>query len=289
MALSSSTILSIVELAVYLPLAALTVYLLIRHRRPGFLGNAYLLAFIGLRLATDGIQIADRNKPISSAAAILNSIGTSPLLLALAGFLHESSHYLNPNPNNLLDTKFQGFFHIATVVGLVLAAIGGSSLGKPQTDKNNYANDHKKQEAGSVILFAVWILMCLYAFSIHRMTRQSAPAGASVKARASASRMLTLTVASAPFIGVRALYGIIYSFDHSPSVSPVKGTFAVRFVLIFLVQLLAVAGLIVGGVLSRHIVTEAQEVPAGHRGQGSPNELGVFLGPDGYQIQGTRK
>lgn len=76
---------------------------------------------------------------------------------------------------------------------------------------------------------------------------------------ANALNLLYFTVPALLFTLIRAAYTLVYSFDHSPSVSPVTGTFAVKFVLIFLVQLLAVLCLIAGGLVTRFIRDEDRE------------------------------
>jgi hypothetical protein len=78
---------SAAELALYLILSPPAVYLLARHFRFGFLGWAYLLAFCGLRIIGGALGLNDAN---AKTAAIISSIGLSPLLLAAAGILHEA-------------------------------------------------------------------------------------------------------------------------------------------------------------------------------------------------------
>jgi hypothetical protein len=60
-----------------------------------------------------------------------------------------------------------------------------------------------------------------------------------------------LTVLALCFTGARVVYGFIYAFGHDPKLSPISGVFVVKFVLIFLVQLLAVICLIAGGMMFR--------------------------------------
>ena len=95
MALSNTTILWIVELALYLILAPATLYLSFRHGKHGALGFFYLQVFAVLRIVSDIIFIAQRNDTTySESAAIVSSVGLSPLILALAGFIHEEHVYL---------------------------------------------------------------------------------------------------------------------------------------------------------------------------------------------------
>ena len=96
MTLDSTTELAVAELVIYLVLIPIIVYNFIRHGKTGWLGWGYLVVFCGIRVASDGIQISDHHKEtqgksVGDAGAIVSSIGTSPLLLGLAGVLHESS------------------------------------------------------------------------------------------------------------------------------------------------------------------------------------------------------
>ncbi len=79
--------------------------------------------------------------------------------------------------------------------------------------------------------------------------------------------LLYFVTPAALFAIVRAVYTVVYSFDRSPRVSPWTGTFAVKFVLIFLVQLIAALCLVVGGVVTRFICDEDRELVAQQGGR----------------------
>jgi hypothetical protein len=92
---SAASRLAIAELIIYLPLLPIALSVLIRHGRHGIVGWGFLAAFCILRIIADGLQINDQVKendglPIDSTAAIVNSVGISPLLLAFSGILSES-------------------------------------------------------------------------------------------------------------------------------------------------------------------------------------------------------
>ena len=97
--LDPTTRLSIAELAIYIILAPVVIYILLRHGKSGYLGWGFLIIFCGLRLAADGIQIGNHDKaakgePVSNAGAIVNVIGISGLLYSLSGIIHEWSGLL---------------------------------------------------------------------------------------------------------------------------------------------------------------------------------------------------
>lgn len=79
---------SVAKLVVYLVLAQPAFYCLWKHGRTGFLGWFYVQLFCVLRIVTGAIGI--HGSAIGVGPVILNSIGLSPLLLAIAGVLHEA-------------------------------------------------------------------------------------------------------------------------------------------------------------------------------------------------------
>jgi hypothetical protein len=103
------------------------------------------------------------------------------------------------------------------------------------------------------------LLLIAYAYDTFRRLR----AVPSVRLSRNAMRLLYSAVFSLPFITIRAIYSVVYSFDTSPSVNPITGVFAVKLVLIFLVQLLATLCIVVGGVMTRNIRIENENVLSG--------------------------
>lgn len=85
---SSSDALAIVTLALYILLAPLIVYCLVRHGKHGVWGWAYLLAFAALQLAAAGLEIGSAQGR-GRDSSIINIISLSPLLLAVLGIEHE--------------------------------------------------------------------------------------------------------------------------------------------------------------------------------------------------------
>lgn len=101
--LDPTTSLAIAELAIYILIVPIVVYIFIRHGKPGYLGWGFLLVFCGLRLTADGFQINDHSKaskgePVSGTGSIINSVGISGLLLSLSGIISEAYEYhLSPS------------------------------------------------------------------------------------------------------------------------------------------------------------------------------------------------
>lgn len=79
------------QLAIYGLLSLPVLYLTYRHGRHGLTGWLYLFAFCTLKIVGTALQVkADIDHSSSSTAALISSIGLSPLLLAAVGILHEA-------------------------------------------------------------------------------------------------------------------------------------------------------------------------------------------------------
>ncbi|GAB7349058.1 hypothetical protein MBLNU459_g8020t1 [Dothideomycetes sp. NU459] len=250
MALNNTTSLAVAELVIYIVILPVITYVLLKHGKKGIQAWFYLITFAILRIVPAAMQISEYNKsePESETAAIIDSIGLSPLLLASSGVLGEILYYLHDGKG--LKTKLGGqcLIHAGTIAGVALAAYGGSQLVKSGLTFEQVSKYEHMQEAGCVLMFLVWIILL---FSAARLVRE-------VRSSASPSMFklfIAVAVALLP-IGIRSVYGIVYAFDHSPDVSSIYGTFAIRLLLVFLMQLLAALAMIAGGVISRNIVKE---------------------------------
>jgi hypothetical protein len=102
------------------------------------------------------------------------------------------------------------------------------------------------------MLFLSAVLLIIYAYHTYCRLR-SLP---SALRECNTILLLYSTMLALPFTGIRAIYSVVYAFDTSPAVNPITGVFAVKFVLVFLVQLLAVLFLAVGGIVTRNIRVE---------------------------------
>ncbi len=82
---------AIAEIGVYIPVFLLTAIVVFRHGFKRQAGWIYLALFCLIRLAGAGFKIAQTHNPTNKTdiewAAILQSVGLSPLLLASMGLL----------------------------------------------------------------------------------------------------------------------------------------------------------------------------------------------------------
>lgn len=85
--MSSNTAVATAQLGIYAVLALPTIWILFLHPKSRLLGWFYLFVFCTLRIVGD---VMLRQDPLSTGAAVITSIGISPLLLATLGVLHEA-------------------------------------------------------------------------------------------------------------------------------------------------------------------------------------------------------
>ncbi|KAK5454289.1 hypothetical protein LTS15_006289 [Exophiala xenobiotica] len=252
MGLDNTTSLSAAELAIYLILIPLTVWLFFKHGRRASLAYIYLIIFETLRLVAAGLQIhAHSQHTTSKTGAIIDSVGLSPLLLAFSGFLYElSSYYYSPpgRSSNRFIVLEEVLVHVGAYTGIALAALGASNLTKSNPTQSNIDQAHTLQETGVVLLLLTWIVLVYMCFRLCRALGQRLQPGAVLP-------ILLLAIACI-FVGVRSVYSVVYAFDHSTSVNPITGGFAIKLVLVFLVQLIAVVALLSVGYFTRNIATE---------------------------------
>lgn len=76
-------------LAIYLTLIIPAAYTAAKHgfEAMAWLGWVYFIAFCILRIIGSALQLA---APTSTSAAIISSVGLSPLTIAISGVLHEA-------------------------------------------------------------------------------------------------------------------------------------------------------------------------------------------------------
>jgi hypothetical protein len=89
--ISTAEGIAIAELAVYIPIFILTIIVVIRHGFHKQLGWIYLAIFCLIRAVGAGFKIESVHHPTNKTdvewAAILQSVGLSPLLMASMGLL----------------------------------------------------------------------------------------------------------------------------------------------------------------------------------------------------------
>ncbi|KIW69546.1 hypothetical protein PV04_05418 [Phialophora macrospora] len=251
MTLNSTTKLSIAELSIYVVLLLPTLWLLYKHGRAALRAFFYLIAFEILRVVAGVIQINDRNAAYpTESGAIVSSVGLSPLLLAFSGIVNLLLSYYRASSRSPVQAFVpEAVIHIGAVTGIALVAFGASKLFAQNAKPSDINTGYTMFKIGAVILLATWIavtLLCLQLLGTLKVQLV----------------LSLLMLSSCGFIGARAIYTIVYAFDHTSSLSPFTGSFVVKLIPIFLAQLLAALSMLAVAFLTRN---DGKQRATGHR------------------------
>lgn len=274
MTLTGTSDLYIAELVIYLLLFPFTLYLGYRHGSAGFLGYLYLNLSCGVRIAADIVSLLPANRDATHptiSSAILSSIGLSPLLLALAGFLHEVHVRLVDATHSAKQAKgtkrwlwfVQIQIHGVSVLGMILAIIGSIKLvpSEETLTTTEVNNDEKLRSAGAILLLITWAFMGQYALYLFHLARNTCMGF-------SGSMMLLQMVRgiliAMPFAGLRCIFTVLYTFDHNGSeLNPMTGALWVKVVFAVLATLGAIVGMCISGWLGRGVSTKSLATDCG--------------------------
>ncbi|KAF5007364.1 hypothetical protein FDECE_6295 [Fusarium decemcellulare] len=232
--------LSTAELAIYAAFSLPVLYLLFKHGIPGSLGWGYLFLFCSLRVIGGALFLAD-----SSAAVIVSNIGLSPLLLSAAGIHHEAVTYRQRNLNAKLEWVKVLQYHFLVTAGLALLAVGLSGL----QSADPTANDAKMVKIGAGILTASWAILMIW--SLYSLCWAAASKDSPVYRLA--TRLLIAVIVALVFIGIRVIYTLVALTSNDAKLNPATGSLAIRVVLSFLPELIAVIIFLIAGLYSRSI------------------------------------
>ncbi|KAL7928225.1 hypothetical protein V8C35DRAFT_333375, partial [Trichoderma chlorosporum] len=239
--------LSAAKLAIYLVLVQPALFCLWKHGKTGFLGWLFVQVFCVLRIATGGIGLHGSQK--GEAAVILNSIGLSPLLLAIAGILHEARRAVNPRLNRRLDILLELKFHALVNLGMILIIMALVKLmnGDPVSKSKNLLN------IGSALSCVAWGLVTLWAVWSNSMARDQA-SYSSMQTVKNGKILIKGVFVALPFVGIRLIYGVV--FLHLQVSKPDSGFLtskAVQICLSFIPELICVNCLLLVGILTRSL------------------------------------
>lgn len=231
-------IVAAVEIAVYVPLAFLSICLLVKYgfKREGWL---YLLILSIIRIAGGVTHIIAENQahPSTTLEIMVNvfeTSGLSPLLVATVGFLSTVKQNAFPD-GHPLHRAFR-ILGLLSSVALALSIAGGVKIGQnTASDDVSAINSGNNLRHIGVILFAVQFgLTVLATFFVWGHIQQV------MKHRRTLLKAVTFSL---PFLGVRVLYSILSAYaplgipgvtSGSPSLAKfnsTRGSFAIWLVM----------------------------------------------------------
>jgi hypothetical protein len=240
--ISTPEAIAIAELCVYSPIFLLTFVIVFRHGFKRQSGWVYLAIFCIVRIAGAALKILSAKRPQSiddaEWAAILQSVGLSPLLLTTLGLLKRITDLVTTRVRaegtNIVMTGAGGkignliakrataaslrsriiqLSHIPIVIGLVLCIVGGTNTG-----------DAKKGMTFTkvgIVIFLVFYIVLAILVAVTARDISNAPRGE--------KRLYWVIVAAIPFLGVRLLWSLIEVFGHDKKFSITGGDPWVNF------------------------------------------------------------
>lgn len=242
---STEKIIAIIELCVYIPIFLLTLVVVFRHGFQRQLGWIYLAIFCVVRVTGAGFQIASQEHPGNSTdvewAAILQSVGLSPLLMASLGLLkritdevtrHEKNEMAAHNfalrglaVNSGIAKRIVGkvtavsrrsriiqFAQLPTMIALILCITGGND------EASSQASDHstglKDTKAGVIMFLIIYIILFVLVVITIRDVG-NAPRGE--------KRIYYAVLAALPPLAVRLIWSILAAFSNNSTFSITGG------------------------------------------------------------------
>jgi hypothetical protein len=241
--ISTQEAIAIAEICVYAPIFLLTIIIVFHQgfkRQSGWIYLAIfcLIRIVGAAFKIESVEHPDNNDDVKMAA-IFQSVGLSPLLLASLGLLKRVTDLVsqrvrsNPEPGTHISEK-GGLIakllskhasaasrrsttiqlaQIPILIALVFCIVGG-------TDTSDPKKGLKFTKIGIVIFSGVYVLLAaLLAITVRDASR--APRGD--------NRLYWVLVAAIPLLGVRLLWSLLAVFLHDKEFSITAGSPWVNF------------------------------------------------------------
>ncbi|KAF3483007.1 uncharacterized protein GIQ15_02331 [Arthroderma uncinatum] len=228
---------AIFSLIIYLPCVFVSIYVALRHGFAKAAGWYFLVVFSIVRTVGACLQLATIANPtegLFTGAAVCNSIGTTPLILACVGLLQRANNSItNKGQKGVVPVVFRAIATLA-LVGLILAIVGITS----QDDMMHYV-PNGKTKAAILVTLAVWVIVAGLLFMLYGR-KKYLPAGE--------NRLLLAVAISLPFILVRLIYSLISAFTRNPRFSIFSGDVTIYLVMAVLEEMIVVITCIAIGV-----------------------------------------
>ncbi|KAI1798689.1 hypothetical protein F4811DRAFT_167501 [Daldinia bambusicola] len=248
--MASSTALPVALLIIYLTISPSLIYIIKKHglKHGAFIGWFFLFLFCTLRIVASAIEIHDSH---SSSAALVASIGLSPLLAAACGILHESRVYILPKSRRPFDTQYLVLFHGLITIAIALVASGAAKLNNTSLTPDQLKRSHNLVKGGMILLLLGWLSLALVTLATHGNSLAQRPRGL---AKGGSGRTLLLAVAiSIPFLGIRLLERTVYFFTQNQDLNPVTGSLGLRVGLEVIEEIIVTLVFVFIGILTRNI------------------------------------
>lgn len=250
---------SIGEIVVYIPVLAIAVILAIRHGFGRNSGWIFLVIFSLARIIGPSFQLATIHDPTNTdlytGAAILQSVGLSPLILAALGLLSRVVTSISKVQRTFPGTKHLKAVQFIVTVGLLLGIMGGIDASDKLKSTGRY--EPKSKSKFSVALFIIaYVLLVLSVLLTSSKVSHAEPGE---------KRILFAVGFSLPFLFVRLIYSSLSTFDsHSTTFNQVSGNVTVWLFMSLAMEFIVVIIFEVMGITLKKV--ETYERPDGVAG-----------------------
>ncbi|KAF4462933.1 C6 zinc finger domain-containing [Fusarium albosuccineum] len=156
----------------------------------------------------------------------------------LQAYKYRSVTYRQRNLNTKLEWVKVLQYHFLVTAGLALLAVGLSGL----QSADPTANDAKIVKIGAGILTASWVILMIW--SLYTLCWAAASKD---------NPLLIAVIVALVFIGIRVIYTLVALTSNEAKLNPATGSLAIRVVLSFLPELIAVIIFLIAGLFSRNI------------------------------------
>jgi hypothetical protein len=262
------------EIIVYVPALAIAILLTIRHGFGRNSGWIFLIIFTLIRILGACFQLAldndSNNQSIQTGAAILSTVGLSPLELCALGLLSRVISSINKSSSTFISPRLMKFAQLIVTVAFILAIIGGidSSTQYTKDIQSQQQNPSKAaidvqlvpqplSKAAMGLFIAAYVILLVSTIMISFSLPHAEPGE---------KRLLLAVALSLPSILVRLIYSSISLFGNS---ADFRNNVTILLCMAFLMELSAVIIFEAIGLTLRKI-TPVEMEPHGENANGIP-------------------
>jgi len=253
MGLSTRDVVSVVELAVFIPALIVSIVICVRHGLKRTSGWIYTLILCLIRIIGSCCELYAQKHPstgIIRTTLIIDSIGLSPLLLATLGLLTRYVDFISMRTTTYFTRKHFRITQLLVTLGLILSVVGGTT-GKKQPDGKGVIIP-TTSKIGVILYIVAYVAIALICFV-------SLPQSSYVPPK---ERRVPLAVVIAlPLLAARLLYTTLAVFVHSDMFNMFSGNIAVHVAMSVVEEFVVVAiYLLLGFAVDR--LSSQEQVPS---------------------------
>jgi hypothetical protein len=226
---------SIALIALYAPAVLIAVFLAFRHGFQRSSAWRYVVIFSLIRIVGSSLQIMTVSDPgnigLYTGAAVCQSVGLSPLILAALGLLGRIAGRVNPQSGGIVTSGNLRIVQVIVLVGLILGIKGGIDAGNQFSQSGKFVYGSLSQAAVALFIIA-YVLIIMATLGLLQSTFRPEDEGE--------KRLLIAVAASLPFLLVRIIYSCLSTFTTNSEFSQISGNPTILLVMGFVMELIVI-------------------------------------------------